>query len=50
VYRHHSGQAKSEGSWESRAEHQYDAKRHVMTIRFENNHVDHPYLRCTVPS
>ena len=35
VYRHHSGLAKSEGSWESRAEHQYDAKRHVMTIRFQ---------------
>ncbi len=34
VYRHHSGLAKSEGSWEGRAEHQYDTKRHVMTIRF----------------
>ena len=34
VYRHHSGLAKSEGSWEGRAEHQYDAKRHIMTIRY----------------
>lgn len=33
VYRHHSGIAKSEGSWEGRAQHQYDTKRHVMTIR-----------------
>lgn len=33
VYRHHSGLSKSEGLWEGRASHQYDTRRHVMTVR-----------------
>lgn len=33
VYRHHSGLAKAENSWEGRARHSYDAKRHLIKIR-----------------
>ena len=33
VYRHNTGRGKSEGPWRGRAEHSYDAKRHVMRVR-----------------
>jgi len=36
VYRHHSGLSKSEGLWEGRASHQYDTRRHIMTVRYHN--------------
>ena len=32
VYRHNTGRGKSEGPWRGRAEHNYDAKRHVMKV------------------
>eukprot|EP00094_Tigriopus_californicus_P006888 TCALIF_06634-PA protein Name:"Similar to HMCN2 Hemicentin-2 (Homo sapiens)" AED:0.02 eAED:0.03 QI:0/0.5/0.28/0.85/1/1/7/253/1111 len=49
VYRHHSGNAKSEGSWENRARHVYNAKRHAMRVSLYPTQLqDEAFYSCEI--